>query len=120
LAVIHRLRDVYQQLRAYVRLGQLLNILSDWKIVPLDVRASDQFASLPAAYPHGHDGRKTGRLPLPTMRHSSRPTCPSINHRAKAIQEAARANGDEAIVVGFQRRAHNPLLVATQAERGVK
>jgi tRNA(fMet)-specific endonuclease VapC len=46
LAVIHRMRDVHRQLPAYVRLGKLLNILSDWEIVPFTERAADQFAGL--------------------------------------------------------------------------
>ena len=46
LAVIHRLRDVHRQLPAYVRLGQLFNVLSDWEILPFDERAADQFAGL--------------------------------------------------------------------------
>ena len=46
LAVIHRLRDVHRQIPAYVRLGQLFNVLSDWEIVPFDERAADQFEGL--------------------------------------------------------------------------
>jgi tRNA(fMet)-specific endonuclease VapC len=46
LAVIHRLRDVHRQLPAYLRLGQLFDVLSDWEIVPFDERAADQFANL--------------------------------------------------------------------------
>ena len=46
LAVIHRLRDVHRQLPAYVRLGQLFDILSDWVIVPFDESGANQFASL--------------------------------------------------------------------------
>jgi tRNA(fMet)-specific endonuclease VapC len=46
LAIIHRLRDVHRQIPAYVRLGQLFNILSDWEIVPFDARAADQFTGL--------------------------------------------------------------------------
>jgi tRNA(fMet)-specific endonuclease VapC len=46
LAIIHRLRDVHRQVPAYVRLGQLFNVLSDWEIVPFDERAADQFAGL--------------------------------------------------------------------------
>ncbi len=46
LAIIHRLRDVHRQLPAYVRLGQLFNVLSDWEIVSFDERAADQFSSL--------------------------------------------------------------------------
>ena len=38
--------DVHHQLPAYVRLGQLFNILSDWQIVPFDERAADQFTTL--------------------------------------------------------------------------
>lgn len=46
LAVIHRLRDVHRQIPAYVRLGQLFNVLGDWEIVPFDTRAADQFMLL--------------------------------------------------------------------------
>ena len=46
LAVIHRLRDVHRQLPAYVRLGQLFGVVSDWEIVPFDGRAADQFLGL--------------------------------------------------------------------------
>jgi tRNA(fMet)-specific endonuclease VapC len=46
LAIIHRLRDVHRQVPAYVRLGQLFNVLSDWEILPFDERAADQFAGL--------------------------------------------------------------------------
>ena len=46
LAIIHRLRDVHRQVPAYVRLGQLFNVLSEWEIVPFDERAADQFAGL--------------------------------------------------------------------------
>jgi tRNA(fMet)-specific endonuclease VapC len=46
LAVIHRLRAVHRQLPAYVRLGELFNMLSDWEIVPCDKRAVDRFAGL--------------------------------------------------------------------------
>ena len=46
LAIIHRLRDVHRQIPAYVRLGQLFDLLSDWEIVPFDERAADQFAAL--------------------------------------------------------------------------
>jgi tRNA(fMet)-specific endonuclease VapC len=46
LAVINRLRDVHRQLPAYVRLGQLFNVLGDWEIVPFDGRAADQFLNL--------------------------------------------------------------------------
>jgi tRNA(fMet)-specific endonuclease VapC len=46
LAIIHRLRDVRRQLPAYVRLGQLFNVLSEWEIVPFDERAADQFVGL--------------------------------------------------------------------------
>jgi len=37
---------VHRQLPAYVRLGQLFNVLSDWEIVSFDERAADQFSSL--------------------------------------------------------------------------
>ena len=46
LAVIHGLRDVHRQIPAYVRLGELLTVLSDWEIVPFDEPAADQFAEL--------------------------------------------------------------------------
>jgi len=46
LAVIHRLRDVHRQLPAYVRLGRLFDVLSDWQIVPFDERGADQFFNL--------------------------------------------------------------------------
>jgi tRNA(fMet)-specific endonuclease VapC len=46
LAVIHRLREVRRQVPAYLRLGQLFNVLCDWEIVPFDERATDQFAGL--------------------------------------------------------------------------
>jgi tRNA(fMet)-specific endonuclease VapC len=46
LAIIHRLRDVYRQLPAYVRLGQLFGVLSDWEIVLFDERAADRFVGL--------------------------------------------------------------------------
>ena len=46
LAIIHRLREVHRQVPAYVRLGQLFEVLGDWMIVPFDVRAADQYANL--------------------------------------------------------------------------
>jgi tRNA(fMet)-specific endonuclease VapC len=46
LAIIHRLRDVHQQIPAYLRLGQLFDVLNDWEIVPFEVRAADRFADL--------------------------------------------------------------------------
>ena len=46
LAIIHRLRDVHRQLPAYVRLGQMFDVLSDWEIVPFDEPAADQFTAL--------------------------------------------------------------------------
>jgi tRNA(fMet)-specific endonuclease VapC len=46
LAIVHRLRVVHQQIPAYVRLGQLFQVLSEWEIVPFDESAADQFASL--------------------------------------------------------------------------
>jgi tRNA(fMet)-specific endonuclease VapC len=46
LALIHRLRDVHRQVPAYVRLGQIFDVLSDWEIVSFDARAADQFAGL--------------------------------------------------------------------------
>jgi tRNA(fMet)-specific endonuclease VapC len=46
LAVINRPRDVHRQLPAYFRLGQLFTVFADWKIVPFDGPAADQFVSL--------------------------------------------------------------------------
>jgi tRNA(fMet)-specific endonuclease VapC len=46
LAVIHRLRDVHQQLPAYSRLGQLFDVLANWENVAFDERAADQFTAL--------------------------------------------------------------------------
>jgi tRNA(fMet)-specific endonuclease VapC len=46
LAIIHRLRDVHRQVPAYVRLGQLFDVWSNWEIVPFDERAADRFADL--------------------------------------------------------------------------
>jgi tRNA(fMet)-specific endonuclease VapC len=46
LALIHRLRDVHRQVPAYVRLGQLFDVLSEWEIVPFGERAADQFAGM--------------------------------------------------------------------------
>src|SRR5438876_820491 len=46
LAIIHRLRDVHRQLPAYARLGQFLDVLSDWDVMPFDERAADQFRDL--------------------------------------------------------------------------
>jgi tRNA(fMet)-specific endonuclease VapC len=43
LAVIHRLRDVRRQIPAYVRLGRLFEVMSDWAIIPFDEAAADQF-----------------------------------------------------------------------------
>jgi tRNA(fMet)-specific endonuclease VapC len=46
LAIIHRLRDVHRQIPAYIRLGQLFNVLAGWKVLPFDARAADQFVAL--------------------------------------------------------------------------
>jgi tRNA(fMet)-specific endonuclease VapC len=46
LAVIHGLRDVHQQLPAYVRLWRLIEVLGDWDIVLFDERAANGFARL--------------------------------------------------------------------------
>jgi tRNA(fMet)-specific endonuclease VapC len=46
LGIIHRLREVHRQIPAYIRLGQLFSVLSDWEIVPFDERAADQFVAL--------------------------------------------------------------------------
>jgi predicted nucleic acid-binding protein len=46
LAVIHRRHDVHRQVPAYARLGQLIDVLSDWEIVPFDERGADQFKRL--------------------------------------------------------------------------
>ncbi len=45
LAIIHRLREVYRQLPAYLRLGQLFDVLADWELVQFDERAADQFTA---------------------------------------------------------------------------
>lgn len=54
LAIIHRLRDVNKQIPAYVRLGQLFKVLSDWEIVPFDQQAADRFTGLRRQ--HGRTG----------------------------------------------------------------
>jgi tRNA(fMet)-specific endonuclease VapC len=46
LALIHRLRDVKRQPPAYDRLVRLINVLSDWEIVPFDEPAASEFSSL--------------------------------------------------------------------------
>ena len=46
LAIIHRLRDVHQQIPAYVRLEQFFKILSDWEIAPFDEHAADHYINL--------------------------------------------------------------------------
>lgn len=46
LALIHRLRDVHQQIPAYERLANILDFLRDWLVMPLDSRAADQFLRL--------------------------------------------------------------------------
>jgi len=46
LAVIHRLSDVRGQIPAYARLGQIVNVLSEWEIVPFDEQAADRFTTL--------------------------------------------------------------------------
>jgi tRNA(fMet)-specific endonuclease VapC len=46
LAIIHRLRDVHRQIPAYIRLGALFDLFSEWEIVPFAEPAADQFANL--------------------------------------------------------------------------
>jgi tRNA(fMet)-specific endonuclease VapC len=46
LAIIHRLREVQRQLPAYLRLGQLFDVLGEWEVIPFDQKAADQFTSL--------------------------------------------------------------------------
>jgi tRNA(fMet)-specific endonuclease VapC len=46
LAFINRLRDVHLQIPAYVRLGQFVNFLSNWEIVPFDEKAAEHFTVL--------------------------------------------------------------------------
>ncbi len=46
LAIIHRLREVHRQLPAYLRLGQLFDVLGEWKIIPFEQKAADRFTSL--------------------------------------------------------------------------
>ena len=66
LAVIHRLRDVHRQLPAYVRLGQLFDVLGDWEIVPFDVRGGPVLEPAPPPYPYRHHGpQDRGHRPGP-------------------------------------------------------
>jgi len=46
LALIHRLRDVHQQIPAYERLARLFEFFAGWQIVAFDVRAADEFKRL--------------------------------------------------------------------------
>jgi tRNA(fMet)-specific endonuclease VapC len=46
LALIHRQRDVHRQIAAYARLGQIIDLFSEWHVVPFDKRAADQFVVL--------------------------------------------------------------------------
>ena len=46
LALIHRQREVHQQIPGYSRLLAFLDFLRRWLIVPLDERAADQFTRL--------------------------------------------------------------------------
>lgn len=46
LALIHRIRDVHDQIPAYGRLVHLLDVLSQWDVVPFEDRAADQFTDL--------------------------------------------------------------------------
>lgn len=46
LAFIHRQREVHRQVPAHVRLGQFVNVMSDWDIAPFGEDAADQFAEL--------------------------------------------------------------------------
>jgi tRNA(fMet)-specific endonuclease VapC len=46
LAFVGRQRDVHRQVPAYARLGQFLDVLSDWEVVPFDEGAADRFAVL--------------------------------------------------------------------------
>lgn len=46
LAFIHRLRDIRKQIPAYARLGRVFDFLRDWRIVPFDDPAADEFQRL--------------------------------------------------------------------------
>lgn len=46
LAIIHRLRDVHQQIAAYERLSSLLDVFSGWRIVGLNAGGADEFLGL--------------------------------------------------------------------------
>jgi tRNA(fMet)-specific endonuclease VapC len=46
MAVIHRARDVYRQLPAYFRFGQILSVVKEWEISPFDEQAADQYELL--------------------------------------------------------------------------
>ena len=57
LSVIHRLRDVHRQVSAYSRLERLFDVFANWRILPFDKPAADQFALRPPPAPsHGRDG----------------------------------------------------------------
>ena len=46
LALIHRLKDVHQQIPAYQHLVALFSFFDRWKILPFDERAADEFTKL--------------------------------------------------------------------------
>jgi tRNA(fMet)-specific endonuclease VapC len=46
LAVIHQMRDIHRQISAYARLGQIVEVFSQWPIQKFEKRAADQFAAL--------------------------------------------------------------------------
>jgi tRNA(fMet)-specific endonuclease VapC len=46
LALIHRLRDVNQQVTAYSKLQQLFNVLGQWEVLPFDEGAAREFKKL--------------------------------------------------------------------------
>ena len=69
LAVIHRLRDVHQQLPAYARLGQFFDVLANWEIVAFDQHAADQFTAL------RQQGVRIGTMDLKIASIALRTTC---------------------------------------------
>jgi tRNA(fMet)-specific endonuclease VapC len=46
LAEIHRQKDVHKQLPAYMDLAYLFEFYAEWKVVPFDTRAADEFKRL--------------------------------------------------------------------------
>lgn len=46
LALINKRKSVHEQIPAYARLGQLIQVLSEWTILAFDDLAADQFAAL--------------------------------------------------------------------------